>query len=379
MKHFSNKLGAVLIAFVLSVPTVWGQARFATTQLQHTAKQLGLLHLDTLKDGNTILRYKGQRLNVRKEDGRVESIGRRIFNSQLRKANPLPIYDYLEFAYLDKLYKVSDNPLLYKDLKFTKGSWETMADITEATPCNITMTEDKRYSVSWTTADGQTIAALTFPMDYEKFAMTSRRELEANFIKDLKSYKRSQPTPALTLNKDGMDSENGQLWTLPGSSYLMNAINNDTYYILNRKKELQTLWLVKNPARSVRNLFCVKDPAFDNISITIRFTMYDMSVQTVKTLLPDFLDFCRHKGCEVYVGIESFDDDEVKASVFMYDRASGYDHIFTVSVPSKQVGASNCEVSARGSLYSPTTNVTTLFYEFDQSKNKKPIKWKDQQ
>ena len=159
----------------------------------------------------------------------------------------------------------------------------------------------------------------------------------------------------------------------------MNAINSDTYYVIDRKQQLQPLWYVKNPARSTRNLFCVSDPLFDQATISIRFTMYDMSVEEVKVGLPDFLDFCRQKGCEPYVGIESFDDQEVKASVFMYDRASGYDHIFTVSIPTNQVGASNCNVSARGSLYSPTTNVTTLFYEFDQSKNKKPIKWKDQQ
>jgi len=376
MKHLSYTLGTAVAILLLAAQTARAQATFATTQLQHTAKHLGLNRLDTLKDGTTILRYKGQRLSVRKQDGRVESIGRRIFSPQLRKDNPLPIYDYLEFAYLDKLYKVSDNPLLYTDLRFTKGSWADMAAVGESTPCSISMTEDKHYSVSWTDEGGRTIAALTFPVDYERLAMTSRRELERNFISDLKAYRRTAPAAPAAPDKDKMESDDGKLWTLPGGTYLMNAINSDTYYVIDRKQQLQPLWYVKNPARSTRNLFCVSDPLFDQATISIRFTMYDMSVEEVKVGLPDFLDFCRQKGCEPYVGIESFDDQEVKASVFMYDRASGYDHIFTVTIPARQVGASKCHVSARGSLYAPTTNVTSLFYEFDQGKNTKKIKWK---
>ena len=371
MKNLKYRIGLTLVA-LLTTLTSFAQVKYATTQLQHTAKQLGLTRLDTLKDGNTIMRYKGTRINIRKKDGRVESIGRRIFSSQLRKENPLPIYDYLEFAYLDNLYKVSENPLLYSDLKFTVGSWASLADVKETTPCNISMTESKRYSVTWSTEAGQTIASLTFPVDYERMAMTSRKELENNFINDLKNYKRASATPALSLDKTKMDtSEDGRLWTLPGETYLMNSINNDTYYVADRKKSLQTLWHVKNPARSTRNLFCVVDPLFDNVTVSIRFTMYDMSIQTVETRLRDFLDYCRQKGCEIYVGIESFEEEEVKAAVFMYDKASGYDHIFHVSIPKKQVGASNCKVSARGSLYAPTTNVTTLFVEFDQKSSKK--------
>jgi hypothetical protein len=364
----------LLLALMLSA-AAQAQTRFATTQLRHTARQLGLDRLDTLRDGVTTLRYKNQPLRIRKQEGRIESIGRTIFSPQLRRDNPLPIYDYLEFAYLDKLWKVSDNPLLYTDLRFTRGSWADMAAVGEQTTCNISMTEDKHYSVTWLDGSGKTICALTFPVDYERLAMTSRRELEANFINDLRTHRRTKPA-AYTPTPDPakMQTDDGKLYTMPGGTYLMNAINADTYYVSDRRQQLQLLWYVKNPARSVRNLFCVSSPLFEETTIALRFTMYDMTIQEVTVALPDFLDYCRQKGCEVYVGIESFDDTEVKASVFMYDRNSGYDHIFTCTIPARQVGAARCRVTARASLYAPTTNVTTLFYEFDQakSKNRKP-------
>lgn len=100
----------------------------------------------------------------------------------MRNDHPSPIYNYLEYAALDHKFHLTDNPFVYKDLKFLKGSWKEFDKVNDSTEFQVDVMQNKLYVVKWS-AEGNTIVEMMFPVDYERLSMISRKRVGADYNK----------------------------------------------------------------------------------------------------------------------------------------------------------------------------------------------------
>ena len=108
------------------------------------------LRADSLPQVKTISR-SGKDITLRfSEKGDVEHIGIPLFSKEMRLLQPSPVYDFLEYATLDKLFQVDDNTLRLDEVKFSKGGWNLLPGILEKSDYStISNLNDKSYQVEW--------------------------------------------------------------------------------------------------------------------------------------------------------------------------------------------------------------------------------------
>ena len=159
--------------------------QYQTVFLKKAAQKMALDSLLETKAGKNVAKYfdfKGTKM-VAHYDGNamVDHLGIVLFSETMKKENPSPIYDFLERAYLDHIYKVSDNNLYLNNIQFQVGSWDSFKKINASVPCSVNNGMDKFYTVKWQ-QNGKTLLSLAFPANYEYFANDSRRNLEQQFL-----------------------------------------------------------------------------------------------------------------------------------------------------------------------------------------------------
>ncbi|MDD6493331.1 MAG: hypothetical protein PUF55_01580, partial [Bacteroidales bacterium] len=123
---------------------------YKTALLKSAAEKLGLqimqdsimpdsIHFFTAKDGRKIC----VRTNPM---GQIEHIGIPLFNKGMRFLQPSPVYDFLEFALINKKYTVTPNQLYLSKVIFKKGNWDTLLNGNlEKQNCSIENMDDKLY------------------------------------------------------------------------------------------------------------------------------------------------------------------------------------------------------------------------------------------
>ena len=120
----------LLIAFLMQVGTNVSAQTFLSNKLENAASVLGIdKKIDTLSAGKTIklLTKDDRKIVVRVGMANmVEHIGVPLFNEQMRMLMPSPVYDFLEFAVLDKKYRLNSNTLNLSKVIFKRGNWDTL-------------------------------------------------------------------------------------------------------------------------------------------------------------------------------------------------------------------------------------------------------------
>ena len=333
---------------------------YAANHLQAAGQKLNLSTQLTKGAVSDTLSIQGQRIIVRKDSqGRVEHIGIPLFNAYIRSLQPSPIYDYLEYAALDKKFHISENTLQFNKLKFNKGNWDTLFLLGDTTTCNISNLGDKTYIVQWIKG-GNVFLELSFPVDYELLANSSRREMEVRFIKELKNFKtqdsrHEQAIDSTILKKYAVQG----IYVKEGRNYTINAITSNTYYIKKNGK-YQLLYDPAHPAESMSNLL-LSPAALPEAQLTVNFAMSTYREETVDTDYRQFFDFCIANGCEPFFGYEGVTDGMASGTLIMHNKKSGYNHIFYIQCPVQQIGQKGAHLKGTGYIYTPTSNVKDLF------------------
>lgn len=341
---------------------------FSSEALQSAAKKLQLARLDTLPEGISLQKYSDYDLVIRKKDNCIEHIGRHLFAFQVRKSNPSPVYDYLEYVLLDHLNKFSDNPFLYKNFLFEKGNWEDLALVNDSVPFSITKNNGKRYKVEWTLSDQKQVA-VTFPIDYARLLMISRRELENNFIKDLLKYKPTHVDKQLPANSK-LDLVDAIVWRLAGNHYMIKEINNDAFYCCTEQGDTVALWDKNYPELSMANLFNLGLLNRPGHGLVINFRLHENKQNQAAVTIEQLLAFCEEAGCHAYWGSEGISDNNINGTLMLVNESSGYNHIFAVSCPLESLFEERCAMTAVGSLFIPTQNIQNIFYQTEGKKKK---------
>ena len=144
--------------------SIYAQNEFSSEHLKETAINIGLSHLDTLKCGDNMVVLGKDTIIVRKnEDGVIDHIGKQLFPMLAREKNPLPVYDYMEYVYLNYLLNKNGNKLLFKDVAFIKGGWKELASVTPNDQCNISNIDNKAFQIEWK-KDDKTLVSVLIPI-----------------------------------------------------------------------------------------------------------------------------------------------------------------------------------------------------------------------
>ena len=352
--------------------SIYAQNEFSSEHLKETAINIGLSHLDTLKCGDNMVVLGKDTIIVRKnEDGVIDHIGKQLFPIMAREKNPLPVYDYMEYVYLNYLLNKNGNKLLFKDVAFIKGGWKELASVTPNDQCNISNIDNKAFQIEWK-KDDKTLVSVLIPIRYDVLSNMSRTEMQNAFIQGekktivkLSDERMSQDTAKLTKTLVG-DTE---ILYYKGKSYLNETITNN-YYLVRNDSLLTPITDKDMPMESIANIMVLpSSKQIGNYKAKIRYLLSNNKIVEQTTTIRQIIDYAMKQGCKPYFGLEGIKDGVINFSLFLYNENSGYDHIFRLSCKTEEIGTDALTFTGRGSLYAPTTNVKSLYSDGDKKSN----------
>ena len=352
--------------------SIYAQNEFSSEHLKETAINIGLSHLDTLKCGDNKVVLGKDTIIVRKnEDGVIDHIGKQLFPMLAREKNPLPVYDYMEYVYLNYLLNKNGNKLLFKDVAFIKGGWKELASVTPNDQCNISNIDNKAFQIEWK-KDDKTLVSVLIPIRYDVLSNMSRTEMQNAFIQGekkttvkLSDEQMSQDTTKLTKTLVG---DNDILY-YKGNSYINEKITNN-YYLVSNDSLLTPITDKDMPMESIANIMVLpSSKQIGNYKAKIRYLLSNNKIVEQTTTIRQIIDYAMKQGCKPYFGLEGIKDGVINFSLFLYNENSGYDHIFRLSCKTEEIGTDALTFTGRGSLYAPTTNVKSLYSDGDKKSN----------
>lgn len=352
--------------------SIYAQNEFSSEHLKETAINIGLSHLDTLKCGDNMVVLGKDTIIVRKnEDGVIDHIGKQLFPIMAREKNPLPVYDYMEYVYLNYLLNKNGNKLLFKDVAFIKGGWKELASVTPSDQCNISNIDNKAFQIEWK-KDDKTLVSVLIPIRYDVLSNMSRTEMQNAFIQGekkttvkLSDEQMSQDTTKLTKTLVG-DTE---ILYFKGKSYLNEKITNN-YYLVSNDSLLTPITDKDMPMESIANIMVLpSSKQIGNYKAKIRYLLSNNKIVEQTTTIRQIIDYAMKQGCKPYFGLEGIKDGVINFSLFLYNENSGYDHIFRLSCKTEEIGTDALTFTGRGSLYAPTTNVKSLYSDGNKKSN----------
>lgn len=338
--------------------------KFRAKYLENAARQLRLDRLDTLNTGCNTFDHNGLPLTVIKGmDSIIVHIGYHLFAPVLRKEHPSPVYNYIEYAMLDRKCHFTENPLVYKDLKFVTGNWKAMESIYDTTAFEIGVVRNKYYDIAWTPENAERIE-MVFPINYERLSLVNRRELEQSIIDGIRRYLHVHTEMPAISEKELEKNENGIKYK-KGKTYLAPEINNNIYLAMSDSHETAILNSALHPVETFGNLCVAADIMDTDDMIDLTFIKYDYTQEHAKVKMRDFIGYMKSEGCTPYWGIENIGDDKIEGALFLYDKDRGYDHVLKAEVRTMDMGVGNATITATAYLFSPTTNVKDLHYQYE--------------
>lgn len=352
--------------------SIYAQSEFSSEHLKETAINIGLSHLDTLKCGDNKVVLGKDTIIVRKnEDGVIDHIGKQLFPMLAREKNPLPVYDYMEYVYLNYLLNKNGNKLLFKDVAFIKGGWKELASVTPNDQCNISNIDNKAFQIEWK-KDDKTLVSVLIPIRYDVLSNMSRTEMQNAFIQGekkttvkLSDEQMSQDTTKLTKTL----VEDNEILYYKGNSYINEKITNN-YYLVSNDSLLTPITDKDMPMESIANIMVLpSSKQIGNYKAKIRYLLSNNKIVEQTTTIRQIIDYAMKQGCKPYFGLEGIKDGVINFSLFLYNENSGYDHIFRLSCKTEEIGTDALTFTGRGSLYAPTTNVKSLYSDGDKKSN----------
>lgn len=301
----------------------------------------------------------------------VKSGGLRLFSDGMRQAYPSAPLDYVEDAYRAYANGVKDDSSRFEGLTFVYGSWESLAAaLTDSTACTVSLINGRQYSIVW---DG--IAQIVFPVQYDRIIGDSRSVIEDSLIRRLKSCR----VEAVCVIPDSLVAADtlvgDSLYVVKGDTYGVAQVSRDVYLMMTADSLMATVYSPEMPVATLADMFiCGLDGLSVPAVITIPRHDYGV-VDTLTTTVESLREVCGADGCVPFWGTESIDGDELRGTVFFYNRALGYDHVLRVVCDPRLIGAPDFCLHCRMSLFVPTNNVKNLYEVADPNAPKKAINY----
>lgn len=300
----------------------------------------------------------------------VRDGGLRLFSDGMRQAYPSAPLDYVEAAYRAYANGVKDDSGRFEGLTFVYGSWESLAAaVTDSTACTVSLINGRQYSIVW---DG--IAQMVFPVQYDRIIGDSRSAIEDSLIGRLKSHR----AEARCVIPDSLVADTlvgDSLYVVKGDTYGVAQVSRDVYVMMTADSLMATVYSPDMPVASLADMFiCGLDGLSVPVVITIPRHDYGI-VDTLTTTVESLREVCAADGCVPFWGTESISGDELRGTVFFYNRTLGYDHVLRVVCDPRLIGSQDFCLRCRMSLFVPTNNVKNLYEVVDPNAPKKAINY----
>ena len=380
-------LSRLVLLLVLAIYSLSLSAQnYKADRLRKAVEVLGLQIVpDSLMPDTTILMQSkdGRAVCLRTDPmGEIEHVGIPLFNDMLRLLQPSPVYDFLEYAVLNWKYKVNPNQLYLSKVIFKQGSWETLLkEKLSEIDCSIENREDKLYIVNWKREE-KDVAMIGIPIEYELLNNDTRRNMERAFVRDLKASK-----PSSTKQNSAVVSEESLsiygtegLFVIPGKSYIIDLLNQNVYYklttiyetadtVINNKPVTMSMEAVlpvvvidpEFPAETFANLMMCNDGSVPDVTIELDFHLSNYHRQKVTMPLSQLKAFCRQQGCNLYFACDGVQKDKTRGVMFASNLPKGYNHLFSLRIPTEQLISEAPTVQADVYLYIPPIDKEKLF------------------
>ena len=329
--------------------------------------------------------HDGQTVCVRtSQDGTVEHIGIPLFPAQLRSLQPSPVYDFLEFAVLNKRCKIDANQLYLNKVIFKKGNWNSLATSRlDECQCSITNQDDRLYIVNWQ-RDGRDVAIIGIPIEYELLSNDTRRRMERDFIRLLEQHRCNADNRPKLMDVSESDLKiygTGGLFVHEGKSYMLPELNQNSYYVLTTiyeeeptvvkgKTEITKMETVvpaiviseEYPAETLANLLMGESGRVPDAQLTIDFHLSDYHRQKLTIPVSQFSDYCRQQRCNVYYASRGTTKGVTEeGTLFLHNKEFGYCHLLSIKAPISQLTAHCPQLTADAYIYIPPVEKTGLF------------------
>lgn len=376
---------ALLLTLAVVCPDLSAQ-NYKADRLRKAVEVLGLqIDTDSLMPDTTIalLSKDGRTVCLRTDPmGEIEHVGVPLFNDMLRLLQPSPVYDFLEYAVLNWKYKVNPNQLYLSKVIFKVGSWETLLrEKLSEIECSIENREDKLYIVSWKREE-KDVAVIGIPIEYELLNNDTRRNMERAFVRDLEASKPSSTRQNSVVVSEERLSIYGTegLFVIPGKSYIIDLLNQNVYYklttvyetadtVINNKSVTMSMEAVlpvvvidpEFPAETFANLMMCDDGSVPDVTIELDFHLSNYHRQKLAMRLSQLKAFCRQQGCSLYFACDGVQKDKTRGVMFASNLPKGYNHLFSLRIPTEQLTTEAPTVQADVYLYIPPIDKEKLF------------------
>ncbi len=375
----------LLLLLTISCPYLSAQ-NYKADRLRKAVEVLGLQIVpDSLMPDTTILMQSkdGRAVCLRTDPmGEIEHVGIPLFNTMLRLLQPSPVYDFLEYAVLNWKYKVNPNQLYLSKVIFKQGSWETLLkEKLSETECSIENREDKLYIVTWKREE-KDVTVIGIPIEYELLNNDTRRNMERAFVRDLEASKPSPTKPnSAVVSEENLSIYGTEgMFVIPGKSYIIDLLNQNVYYklttiyetadtVINNKPVTMSMEAVlpvvvidpEFPAETFANLMMCNDGSVPDVTIELDFHLSNYHRQKVTMPLSQLKAFCRQQGCNLYFACDGVQKDKTRGVMFASNLPKGYNHLFSLRIPTEQLISEAPTVQADVYLYIPPIDKEKLF------------------
>ena len=375
----------LLLTLAMAFPDLSAQ-NYKADRLRKAVKVLGLqIVADSLMPDTTIFMPSkdGRTVCLRTDPmGEIEHVGIPLFNDVLRLLQPSPVYDFLEYAVLNWKYKINPNQLYLSKVMFKVGSWETLLkEKLSEIECLIENREDKLYVVTWKREE-KDIAVIGIPIEYELLNNDTRRNMERAFVRDLETSKplSKRPSPAVVSEESLSIYGTEGLFVIPGKSYIIDLLNQNVYYklttvyetadtVVNNKPVTMSMEAVlpvvviapEFPAETFANLMMCDDGSVPDVTIELDFHLSNYHRQKLAMPLSQLKAFCRQQGCNLYFACDGVQKDKTRGVMFASNLSKGYNHLFSLRIPTEQLTTEAPTIQADVYLYIPPIDKEKLF------------------
>lgn len=310
-----------------------------------------------MEDGCHPVAIDGKNYVVCIDEGQIETLQRSVIPSAILHSDDSVYMKFVEEAYAAFLLDMPSPR--FGDIDIKKGTWASLDKLDKDIRCE-TRHDKKSFTVS--IFEGKTLFfTLWSPINYRKFNAGTRTEIENRFIKGLLHYVADSAASVPDMvSTDLRPTNDTSIFILPGDSYLSKHINNNTYVAKGIDGNYSFIVDPQLPVATIANMMILGIGYQALLDMTISIHEYGSTAKTTVTL-DQFRQYCIKSGCKLFWAFESNESDELKGTLFCSNEKEGYEHIVRLTCRPADLGSEHFTMTARVSLYVPTTNVSDTY------------------
>ncbi|MBC8602690.1 hypothetical protein H8784_13310 [Parabacteroides acidifaciens] len=321
--------------------------------------------IDKNIDNDSTWSFAGKQLRVRTNAyGDVSHIGYKLFDSHwIKDYEALPLLDFIERYALEQDVHIENvdktEEASRKNVTFIEGNASMLRLRTPDIPFTINEKERREYSVKW--GKGGNKVCMIIPADYQLITGTNAIELENIFERDVRRL--SSVLIADTLPNGWNDSEISRSDSLVIASngyYLSQMIRSDLYmYEVSGKSHISLD--TSKPLQSVNNILltgcCNKE-----IPVELTIDKYGYIKTDIEISWQQFMLYCQQENCKFYLGIKSFTEETITATLFAVNYKMAYNHMISLKFPLSILYKGEGKMKGTLYAYTPLHNISEQFF-----------------